>query len=113
MLNRETQLLFFIAAIVLVAFLAGIDFIFDHFLHVIIFVFGSVLPDIIEPAHNYKHHNIFYGRLSMKIMSLAFVASFLLGISNQSFPLLSALSAGCILHLAVESTSEMGLTQSI
>ncbi len=107
--NRETHIIASVVVVFLAGIIAGAGFIFNHFPHAIIFIVGSVFPDIIEPARSYTHRKFFHSRLVMKIMAAGSALTFILGMIKPEFHLLTAGAAGYVLHLLMDSTTEMGL----
>ena len=71
-------------------------------------VFGSIVPDQIEPPHGVNHRQFFH---SMVILGILVILFLWLNIGNQSMVtyLSSGFILGYIFHLLLDATSRMGL----
>ena len=79
---------------------------------------GSVMPDAVEPAENYKHRSFFHGTALLRLSAIIFVITGLFGfltIINGLFYysyLISGFFLGYASHLLADSTTKMGLPET-
>jgi hypothetical protein len=84
----------------------------------IIAAFGSVLPDVIEPAYDYTHRGYFHGTNLLWLSAIVFAITGLTGflkIFNGLFYysyLVSGFFLGYASHLLADSTTKMGLPET-
>jgi len=77
--------------------------------------FGSVMPDVLEPARDWTHRGIGHSRRAMKTSLWIFVATAVLGLfqiwNHELFLsyLASGFFLGYALHLLADSTTPAGL----
>lgn len=70
---------------------------------------GSVIPDIIEPAKDYKHRKKFHSWTYLKWVAISVPFFILVGIALPFFWFLAGLAIGYCGHLLADSTTKMGL----
>ena len=84
----------------------------------IIAAFGSVMPDVIEPAYDYTHRGYFHGTGLLRLSAIMFAITGLIGILtiiNGLFYysyLVSGFFLGYASHLLADSTTKMGLPET-
>ena len=98
----------FISIIIFYFFLKFIGLI-SYFGYASALIVGSVLPDIIEPAKNYKHRKYFHSKRFLKVLAISLIPFFIIGIFNNLFLYGLFLIIGYILHLGLDSSTKMGL----
>ncbi|MFA5296200.1 MAG: metal-dependent hydrolase [Methanoregulaceae archaeon] len=80
--------------------------------------FGSVIPDIIEPAYHWKHRSYFHGTALLRLCVIIFLITGLitfLTIINDFFYyfyLISGFFLGYASHLLADSTTKMGIPET-
>jgi membrane-bound metal-dependent hydrolase YbcI (DUF457 family) len=78
-------------------------------------LFGSVMPDVIEPARDWSHRGLGHSRRAMKFSAWVFVFTAVLGLFQIFDPslslsyLVSGFFLGYALHLLADSTTPAGL----
>lgn len=102
MRNREHVLIAFAVGYVLYQFLnIGGSAFFP-------LVIGSVLPDVLEPAADYKHRGFFHSKRVLKKMPVSVLIGFIIGWSTGYYHLFFGL-LGYSTHLLCDATTPMGL----
>jgi inner membrane protein len=103
----------FILAFVLIllfSLLSGVNITETNELFALMTIIGTIVPDLIEPARNYRHRKIFHSKLMLKILVIVFFITIILGLIGLYFMYFaSAFIAGYILHLILDSLTKMGL----
>lgn len=80
--------------------------------------FGSVIPDIIEPAYHWQHRSFFHGTTILQLCTTLFIITGLitfLAIINGAFYysyLISGFFLGYASHLIADSTTKMGIPET-
>jgi len=78
-------------------------------------LFGSVMPDVIEPAHTWSHRGIIHSRRAMKVSGWLFAFTAIFGVFQAFDPqlslsyLVSGFFLGYVLHLLADATTPAGL----
>ena len=78
-------------------------------------LFGSVMPDVLEPARDWSHRGFCHSRRAMKISAWAFAITGAVGLFQSLDPqllasyLASGFFLGYALHLLADSTTPAGL----
>lgn len=108
--SRETHTASIAVPVVLLAVGTGLDFILDHILHFLALFGGTWAPDILEPARHYNHRKFFHSIQFLKFLFAVCAVSGLLGlVLDTNIWILSMFCIGYIVHLALDSTTQMGL----
>ena len=107
--SREAHITSAIGVVLFVFAFIGFGIIFDYIEYIIIFIFGSILPDILEPAYGYNHRSFFHSVIFLKIISIALLLTIIVAFLKPFYFYISSLIAGYILHLLMDSQSKMGL----
>lgn len=108
--NKETHIIIAIIPLVIIAYFYGYQLLVDYWIHVAFFIFGSILPDIIEPAFDYDHRDFFHSVGFAKFLVVALVISIILGLSiDERILYIVSISCGYLLHLFLDSLTPMGL----
>ena len=82
----------------------------DFVVYLIPMYITSVLPDIIEPAVDYKHRGFFHSKRALRFLyKYALGISFIIALIFNVFFYLFFGVVGYILHLLLDSTTPMGL----
>jgi hypothetical protein len=116
MASRHTHVIVSLIFILFIWFIAGSrflsvftgwTFLYSWFL----FFIGSLAPDYIEPAYNFKHRSFFHSWKLLKIISISAVVMFIIWLIFKLPPFLYvfAFLLGYIGHLLLDSTTKMGL----
>jgi membrane-bound metal-dependent hydrolase YbcI (DUF457 family) len=92
-------------------FLSGFFEFFDFIafsLFIGLILFGSVLPNLIEPRHSKNHRDFYHSWL---ILGFVVIFLILLNIGNQTMVtyLISGFLLGYLTHLLLDATSKQGL----
>jgi membrane-bound metal-dependent hydrolase YbcI (DUF457 family) len=78
-------------------------------------IIGSILPDILEPAYNWKHRGIYHSKRALKFSLTIFVITALISLISIFFRdflvfyVISCLFLGYLVHLVADSTTYVGL----
>lgn len=108
--SRETRTASIAVAVVLLAVGTGLDFILDHILHFLALFGGTRSPDILKPARHYNHRKFFHSIQFLKFRLVVCLVSGLLGLMfDTHLRILSMFCIVCIVHLAPDSKTPMGL----
>lgn len=85
---------------------------FDYIYYMIPMLFTTILPDIIEPATDYKHRRFFHSKRILKFLSAyCLPAFFILGLIFNFFFYVFFGVVGYVLHLLGDWTAPMGLPE--
>lgn len=107
--NKQTHIISSIVVIIVACTIFGFNILTDYLLHSLLFIVGSVFPDIIEPAYSYKHRQFFHSRDLFKILCYSILPLFMFGFFFNELFYIFAFVAGYILHLLMDSKTTMGL----
>jgi len=78
-------------------------------------LFGSVIPDVLEPGRTWSHRGLGHSRRAMKFSAELFAVTAVLGIFQLFIPVLclsylvSGVFLGYAVHLLADSTTPAGL----
>jgi inner membrane protein len=72
-------------------------------------IVGGVLPDIIEPAKDWKHRKFYHSKRMLKKVSLGFVILFAAGFLWNPLFYLAMFLYGYVIHLLQDWTTKVGL----
>ena len=78
-------------------------------------IFGSIIPDILEPPTHWTHRGLGHSKRALKFVGYLFVIAALLGllsIFNDIFfnsYIISSFFLGYVAHLLADSTTTMGI----
>ena len=78
-------------------------------------LFGSVMPDILEPARTWTHRGLGHSRRALKFSGVVFATSAALGLFQFFIPglylayVISAFFLGYLVHLLADATTPAGL----
>ena len=78
-------------------------------------LFGSVMPDVLEPARDWTHRGFCHSRRAMRFAGYFFVFTAILGLFQPVIPdfsaayLVSGFFLGYIVHLLADSLTPAGL----
>ncbi len=77
----------------------------------LLFLFGSLAPDFLEPAHYFTHRNFFHSQKLLEVLSIFTAAGVILWLvfRFQLLLFVVSFSVGYIIHLLLDSTTKMGL----
>jgi membrane-bound metal-dependent hydrolase YbcI (DUF457 family) len=117
-MRRQTHL--FLGALAFLAYTYPLYLLLDLPLNPMIMgffaaLFGSVMPDVLEPARTWSHRGIGHSRRAMKGAAELFAVTAVLGIFRFLDPLLtvcyiiSGFFLGYAMHLLVDSLTPAGL----
>lgn len=70
---------------------------------------GGRLPDILEPAYDYTHRDVFHSRKFLILLYYSLPITLFIGVIVNWVFFLSFLAIGYIGHLWLDSTTPMGL----
>jgi Predicted membrane-bound metal-dependent hydrolase (DUF457). len=75
------------------------------------FLIGSLAPDYIEPAYNFRHRSFFHSWDFLKILSVITIIMIFICLVYRSIAMFSIASflTGYVIHLILDSTTKMGL----
>lgn len=83
---------------------------FDFVVYLIPMYFTSILPDILEPATDYRHRKFFHSKRVLKFLSVYVLGiTFILALIFNVFFYVFFGIIGYILHLLLDATTPMGL----
>lgn len=74
-------------------------------------VLGSVVPDLIEPAEDFRHRGFAHSRRVLSMFAMIFLATSLISIFLPILLIISAGLIGYILHLLADSTTKTGIPE--
>lgn len=108
-MNREQHI--GIAFILLIGFYFLLQWLnlMAYFGYAVTLLFGSILPDLIEPAKHYTHRNYFHSKRFLKILYYSLIPLLIIGIFFNLILYAFFLVIGYISHLWLDSTTKMGL----
>ena len=95
-----------IVVLVLILALFKLDFTVSIIMGMLI---GTLAPDIIEPATDYRHRHFFHSRKFLKYLFQGLLVSFVLALFISSLWWIFFFIVGYIIHLGLDSTTPMGL----
>jgi hypothetical protein len=78
-------------------------------------LFGSVIPDFLEPATNWMHRGLGHSKRALKFVTIIFAITTICGLISFSistssiFYLISCFLLGYLVHLLADATTEVGL----
>jgi len=70
---------------------------------------GSIIPDVVEPASDWKHRGFGHSKRVLKKMALVFFVCSLIAIVFQYSLIVSSFLLGYIVHLLADATTKVGL----
>lgn len=74
-------------------------------------VIGSVVPDLIEPAGDFRHRGFAHSRRVLGMLSMILLASSLISLFIPVLLIISAGFIGYIIHLLADSTTKTGIPE--
>ncbi|MDW8034517.1 MAG: metal-dependent hydrolase [Nitrososphaerota archaeon] len=72
---------------------------------------GSMIPDLIEPAGDFRHRGFAHSRRVLKMLFMIFLATSLICLLIPVMLILPAGLLGYILHLLADSTTKTGIPE--
>ena len=113
--RRQTHVVISFIFILLIWFMAGKKFlsVFTGWAFLVawlVFFIGSLAPDYIEPAYNFRHRNFFHSWKLLKMISIpTVIIVFWLIFKFSILSYIGCFLLGYIVHLLLDSTTKMGL----
>jgi membrane-bound metal-dependent hydrolase YbcI (DUF457 family) len=81
----------------------------DTVLCTLVALFGSILPDLFDPPKSYKHRSIGHSWVLLVISIIVILLILKFGKLNYKLIVVESFFAGYASHLALDSTTSMGL----
>jgi membrane-bound metal-dependent hydrolase YbcI (DUF457 family) len=75
-------------------------------------VFGSVIPDRLEPANHWTHRNKFHSKITLGITEKIFGATAVIGLFTPILYYISCFFLGYVFHLLADSMTPAGLPEN-
>jgi len=114
-MNRDAHILIGVGTAILIVYLidelGGLSFLSAFFPAIIGSGIGSLLPDLIEPAIDYKHRGFFHSKRMLKYLVIPLLISFPLMFFVPLFDWVFFGLIGYEMHLIADSTTTMGLPE--
>lgn len=108
--KRETHVMSAVILIIILGGIIGTDTLKENASYLIALLFGTIAPDILEPAYDYKHRSFFHSKFLMKLLLIILFISIIIGsIGYNNSYYFSVFIFGYILHLILDATTKMGL----
>ena len=108
-MNKEEHYTIAFILVIIFYFILNYFHLLNYFGYSVALLFGSVLPDMIEPAKNYTHRNYFHSKRILKIMYYLIIPTLIIGFFINWIFYVFFLVIGYISHLGLDSTTKMGL----
>lgn len=111
-MNRDQHLIFgtlsFVPYIVLFFWINGTDIQIISLSYLGLLT-GSIIPDLIEPATDWKHRGFYHSKRILKQLTKIFLLFSLISVLFQILLIISSFLLGYVIHLLADSTTKVGL----